>query len=335
MRWTLAKSHLPCAKLPSRHPANLAGDAKINEQLRIKHDGHAGLVVCASTLGGSLQIPTLSFEFFPPKDADGSVALSNTLETLAAYNPAFASITYGAGGSAQERTFAAATIVKDQLKVPTVGHLTLVGATQTELESVLKQYEALGLSGVLALRGDPVGGPAAEWTPTPGGFDYADQLVQLAKTSTNLDIGVAAFPDVHPGSNGNFMQDIKVLLRKEELGATFAITQFVFDSGRFEALSDGLVARGSKLRLYPGIMPVTNYTMILRMLELSGGYMPKATRLRFARYQNDVESLKALGIDIAVQICEDVIALGADGLHFYTLNQSGPTKAVLDQISHF
>lgn len=279
--------------------------------------------------------PTLSFEFFPPKDEAGDATLATTLGELKRFNPDFVSVTYGAGGSTRDRTFKAAADVIDALGVPTVGHLTLVGSTREDLESVLRKYQDIGISGVLALRGDPVGGPTAQWIPTPGGFDYADQLVDLVASTTPLDVGVAAFPDVHPASQGNFMQDIQVLLKKEQMGATFAITQFVFDSGRFEALSDALESRGSQLKLYPGIMPVTNYSQIVRMLELSGGYMPKATRLRFARYQNDPVSLRALGIDIAVHLCEDVVALGATGIHFYTLNQSHFTVDVLKQLSIF
>jgi methylenetetrahydrofolate reductase (NADPH) len=219
-----------------------------------------------------------------------------------------------------------------QRNLRTVAHLTLVGATAQQLTHVLAQFSDVGVAAVLALRGDPVGGASAPWTATPGGMTYAHELVQLAAGS-GLEIGVAAFPDVHPASGGNFVQDIQVLLRKEELGATFAITQFVFDSGRFEALRDALAARGSQLRLYPGIMPVTNYNQIVRMLELSGGHMPTATRLRFAKYQNDPVSLKALGTDIAVQICEDVVALGADGLHFFTLNNAGPTLDVISRLN--
>lgn len=279
--------------------------------------------------------PTLSFEFFPPKDEAGDATLAATLGELKKFNPDFVSVTYGAGGSTRDRTFKAAAEILAALAVPTIGHLTLVGSTRADLESVLARYIDIGISGVLALRGDPVGGPTAQWTPTPGGFDYADQLVDLVASTTALDVGVAAFPDVHPASQGNFMQDIQVLLKKEQSGATFAITQFVFDSGRFEALSDALESRGSQLKLYPGIMPVTNYSQIVRMLELSGGYMPKATRLRFARYQNDPASLRSLGIDIAVHLCEDVVALGATGIHFYTLNQSHFTVDVLNQLSVF
>ncbi len=277
--------------------------------------------------------PTLSFEFFPPKDQAGESVLRDTIEALAPYSPDFVSVTYGAGGSTRDRTVRIASEVISRLKVPTYGHLTLVGSTVADLEGVISEYERIGIHGVLALRGDPVGGPTAAWTPTEGGFTFAHELVELIKAKSNLEISVAAFPDVHPASNGNFVQDIQVLLRKEQAGATSAITQFVFDSGRFEALSEALESRGSHLKLFPGIMPVTNYSQIVRMLELSGGYMPKATRLRFARYQNDEASLRALGIDIAVQICEDVVALGATGVHFYTLNKSNETIDVLKNLT--
>ncbi|CAB4756905.1 unannotated protein [freshwater metagenome] len=277
--------------------------------------------------------PTISFEFFPPKDTVAEENLWNAIADLQQYQPDFVSITYGAGGGTRDRTVRIASDFIARTGVPVIGHLTCVGSTRNELKEVLEQYKSEGFHGVLALRGDPVGGPTAPWVTTPGGFDFADQLVALAADVGGFSIGVAAFPDVHPASDGNFVQDVNVLLRKEELGATFAITQFVFDSGRYEALRNALDQRGSKLSIYPGIMPVTSYPQIVKMLELSGGYMPKATRLRFARYQNDAVSLKKLGIDVAVQICEDVFALGAEGLHFYTLNNAGPTGEIIKQLS--
>jgi len=277
--------------------------------------------------------PTISFEFFPPKDVESEANLWKTIDELQQFKPDFVSITYGAGGGTRDRTVRIASEFIEKTGVQVIGHLTCVGSTRAELVEILGEYKDAGFHGVLALRGDPVGGPTAPWVTTPGGFDYADQLVELASEIGGFSIGVAAFPDVHPASDGNFMQDINVLLRKEELGATFAITQFVFDSGRYEALRNALDARGSKLSIYPGIMPVTSYPQIVRMLELSGGYMPKATRLRFARYQNDQASLKKLGIDVAVQVCEDVFALGAEGLHFYALNNAGPTSEIIKQLS--
>lgn len=277
--------------------------------------------------------PTISFEFFPPKDLESETNLWKTIDELQQFKPDFVSITYGAGGGTRDRTVRIASEFIAKTGVQVIGHLTCVGSTRAELVEILREYKDAGFHGVLALRGDPVGGPTAPWVTTPSGFDYADQLVELASEIGGFSIGVAAFPDVHPASNGNFVQDINVLLRKEELGATFAITQFVFDSGRYEALRNALDARGSKLSIYPGIMPVTSYPQIVRMLELSGGYMPKATRLRFARFQNDPASLKKLGIDVAVQVCEDVFALGAEGLHFYALNNAGPTGEIIKQLS--
>lgn len=287
----------------------------------------------ADTTTEAIASPTISFEFFPPKDPEGEANLWAAIDELQAYSPDFVSITYGAGGGTRDRTVRIASEFIAKTGVPVIGHLTCVGSTRDELAEVLLQYKAEGFHGVLALRGDPVGGPTSPWVTTPGGFDFADQLVELANEFGGFSIGVAAFPDVHPASNGNFVQDINVLLEKERRGATFAITQFVFDSGRYEALRNALDQRGSKLSIYPGIMPVTSYPQIVRMLELSGGYMPKATRLRFARYQNDPASLKKLGIDVAVQVCEDVVALGAEGLHFYTLNTSGPTSEIIRQLS--
>ena len=287
----------------------------------------------ADTVEVSLTTPTISFEFFPPKDVESEANLWKTIDELQQFKPDFVSITYGAGGGTRDRTVRIASEFIEKTGVQVIGHLTCVGSTRAELVEILGEYKNAGFHGVLALRGDPVGGPTAPWVTTPGGFDYADQLVELANEIGGFSIGVAAFPDVHPASDGNFMQDINVLLRKEELGATFAITQFVFDSGRYEALRNALDARGSKLSIYPGIMPVTSYPQIVRMLELSGGYMPKATRLRFARYQNDPASLKKLGIDVAVQVCEDVFALGAEGLHFYALNNAGPTSEIIKQLS--
>ena len=281
----------------------------------------------------NVRVPGLSFECFPPKDDVGQAKLTDTLTALMQYSPDFFSVTYGAGGSTRDRSLDTAKYIRSSTGVATIGHLTCVGATRDELAQEIRRFEQAGLDGVLALRGDPVGGPTADWITTENGFTHADELVQLVQSISTLPVGVAAFPDVHPASQGDFDQDIDVLLRKEELGATFAITQFVFASNRYEELLTALDNRGSRLTVYPGIMPVTNYMQIVRMLELSGGHMPTATRMRFYRYQNDPASLRALGIEVAVQICEDVYALGAPGLHFYPLNQSSPTCEVLNQLS--
>ena len=277
--------------------------------------------------------PTISFEFFPPKDELGESNLHLTIEALKRFNPDFVTLTYGAGGSTRDRTVRIAAEIIARHQIPTMAHLTCVGATRKELTEILHEYSKVGVKDLLALRGDPTGGPTSEWISTPGGLDFADQLVDLAAKMGGFNVGVAAFPDIHPASRGNFQQDIEVLLRKEELGATFAITQFVFDSERYAQLLFTLRDRGSKLTLYPGIMPVTNYMQIVRMLELSGGTMPSATRLKFARYQNDPASIKELGVEVAARICEEVFEVGAEGFHFYTLNSAITTSQVVSRLS--
>ena len=277
--------------------------------------------------------PTISFEFFPPKDELGESNLHLTIEALKKFNPDFVTLTYGAGGSTRDRTVRIAAEIIARHQIPTMAHLTCVGSTRKELTEILHEYSKVGVKDLLALRGDPTGGPTSEWISTPGGFDFADQLVDLAAKMGGFNVGVAAFPDTHPASHGNFQQDIEVLLRKEELGATFAITQFVFDSERYAQLLFTLRDRGSKLTLYPGIMPVTNYMQIVRMLELSGGTMPSATRLKFARYQNDPASIKELGVEVAARICEEVFEVGAEGFHFYTLNSAITTSQVVSRLS--
>jgi methylenetetrahydrofolate reductase (NADPH) len=277
--------------------------------------------------------PTVSFEFFPPKDAAGEAQLWDAIAGLAEFAPDFVSVTYGAGGSTRDRTIAIACEIFERTGYRTIAHLTCVGSTRDELIEILNQYKRANIHDILALRGDPVGGPTAEWTATPSGLNHADELVELATSLGGFNIGVAAFPDVHPASHGDFEQDIEVLLRKEALGATFAITQFIFDSARYAALVEALAARGSKLIVHPGIMAVTNYRQITRMLELSGGSMPAKYLDQFEAVKDDVEGTKELGIEIASQICHEVHAAGAQGFHFYTLNTSTATAQVVANLS--
>jgi methylenetetrahydrofolate reductase (NADPH) len=277
--------------------------------------------------------PTISFEFFPPKDEQGEKQLWQAIDDLHSIGPDFVSVTYGAGGSTRHRTVRIACEIFERTGFRTIAHLTCVGSTKAELRETLIHYKESGIGDVLALRGDPVEGPSAPWTSVAGGLDHAEQLVELAAGIDDFVIGVAAFPDGHPASNDNFEQDIEVLLRKEQAGATFAITQFVFDSQSYARLVDTLKARGSGLTVYPGIMPVANYKQIKRMLELSGGSMPTHLLERFDRVQDSSESVKELGIEIATQICEEVFQAGAEGLHFYTLNSATATSRVISNLS--
>jgi methylenetetrahydrofolate reductase (NADPH) len=271
---------------------------------------------------------TVSVEFFPPKDDAGEARLweaSSALETIA---PDFISVTYGAGGSTRDRTIAITKEITKRTGRGTVAHLTCVGSTKEELIGILSQYKAAGIKSILALRGDPVGGPAANWVTTDGGFDHADQLVELAMSQGGFDVGVAAFPDGHPASTGNSEKDIDVLIRKEQLGATFATTQFFFDSSKWETLVSKLEARGSKLPVIAGILPITNVKQLHRMAELGGTPIPEKISKLFNEISQDPDAVRKAGADLATKLCEELIALKVPGLHFYTMNTAVATLEI-------
>ena len=273
-----------------------------------------------------------SFEFFPPKDTQGEERLWAAMTGLEALHPDFISVTYGAGGSTRDRTIAITSHITERTKIPTVAHLTCVGSTKTELIEILGKYREAGITSILALRGDPAGGPSAPWSTTPGGFDHADQLVELAKELGGFSIGVAAFPDGHPASGGNFEKDIDVLIKKESLGATFATTQFFFEVDRWRKLVDRLSARGSSLPIIAGILPVTNVKQLSRMSELGGTPIPDSIMKRFLEVEDDSESVRALGVEIATDLCQKLLAEGVPGIHFYTMNSSTATREIYENL---
>ena len=271
---------------------------------------------------------TVSVEFFPPKDDAGEARLweaSSALETIA---PDFISVTYGAGGSTRDRTIAITKEITKRTGRGTVAHLTCVGSSKEELIEILSQYKSAGIKSILALRGDPVGGPAANWVTTDGGFDHADQLVELAISQGGFDVGVAAFPDGHPASAGNSEKDIDVLIRKEQLGATFATTQFFFESSKWESLVSKLEARGSKLPVIAGILPITNVKQLHRMAELGGTPIPEKISKLFNEISEDPAAVRKAGADLATKLCEELIALKVPGLHFYTMNTAVATLEI-------
>jgi methylenetetrahydrofolate reductase (NADPH) len=271
---------------------------------------------------------TVSVEFFPPKDDAGEARLweaSSALETIA---PDFISVTYGAGGSTRDRTIAITKEITKRTGRGTVAHLTCVGSTKEELIEILNQYKGAGIKSILALRGDPVGGPAANWVTTYGGFDHADQLVELAISRGGFDVGVAAFPDGHPASAGNSEKDIDVLIRKEQLGATFATTQFFFESSKWEILVSKLEARGSKLPVIAGILPITNVKQLHRMAELGGTPIPEKISKLFNGISEDPDAVRKVGAELATKLCQELIALKVPGLHFYTMNTAVATLEI-------
>ena len=274
-----------------------------------------------------------SFEFFPPKDVEGEERLWAAIEGLKAIAPDFVSVTYGAGGSTRDRSIRIAREITTRTGISTVAHLTCVGSTRDELIAILHSYKEAGITSILALRGDPTGGPSAPWTPTPGGFNHADELVQLADEFGGFTIGVAAFPDGHPASKGDFDKDVDVLIRKEELGATFATTQFFFEAKQYTRLVEALSARGSKLVIIPGILPVTNVKLLHRMAELGGTPIPTQIAEAFAAVENDPHAVRELGVEIATSLCKELLAAGAPGLHFYTMNSSTATQEIYRKLN--
>jgi methylenetetrahydrofolate reductase (NADPH) len=275
---------------------------------------------------------TYSFEFFPPKDPEGEERLWQAMSQLESIAPDFISVTYGAGGSTRDRTIRITSEITARTHIPTVAHLTCVGSTREELNEILGKYRDAGIKSILALRGDPTGGPRAPWSPTQGGFNHADELVTLAAEFGGFTIGVAAFPDGHPASNGDFDKDVDVLIEKERRGATFATTQFFFEVDKWKKLVNKLSAKGSALPIIPGILPVTNVKQLNRMAELSGTPIPAHISEAFSKVEDNPDDVRKLGVEIATKLCQELLEAGAPGLHFYTMNTSSATREIYSQI---
>ena len=275
---------------------------------------------------------TVSVEFFPPKDEAGVSRLWAASSALEIISPDFISVTYGAGGSTRDRTIQITKEITQRTGRSTVAHLTCVGSTKSELIEILAQYKGAGIKTILALRGDPVGGPAAPWVTTPGGFDHSDQLVELAMAQGGFEVGVAAFPDSHPASSNDFNKDIDVLIRKEELGASFATTQFFFDSSKWQNLVSKLEARGSKLPVIAGILPVTNVKQLQRMAELGGTPIPANIAKIFSDIAEDADAVRKVGVELATKLCQELIGLNVPGIHFYTMNTADATLQICQNL---
>ncbi len=276
-------------------------------------------------MSNDLRATSFSLEFFPPKDLTGEERLWQVLAQLQPLHPDFVSVTYGAGGSTRDRTIRVTTEITARTAIPTVAHLTCVGSTKSELLEILEQYKKSGIKSILALRGDPQGGPTSAWHSITDGLDHADQLVELAIELGGLEVGVAAFPDGHPASNFDLDKDIEVLLRKEELGATFATTQFFFEFEKWQNIVERLSRRGSKLPVIAGILPITNLKQLSRMVELSGVQIPVKILNRFDNVAENSSEVKKIGIEIATELGSKLLEAQVPGLHFYTMNTAEST----------
>ncbi|GAB3111148.1 methylenetetrahydrofolate reductase [NAD(P)H] [Janibacter alkaliphilus] len=267
--------------------------------------------------------PTVSFEFSPPKDDTGEEALWEALRQLEAVGPDFVSVTYGAGGSSQDRTLRITEEMARRTSLTAMAHLTCVAQSVDDLREVLAGYAAAGIDHVMALRGDPPGDPRGEWVAHPGGLDHADQLVSLVRGSGDFEVGVAAFPDVHPDS-ASLEEDVQTLVRKADAGATFAVTQMVFDPETYLRLRDAVSAR-REMPISAGIMPITSIRQITRMAELMGTPLPEAVLSRLRAVEDDPAAVREVGMDIATEHAERMLSEGAPGLHFITMNRSTAT----------
>jgi methylenetetrahydrofolate reductase (NADPH) len=271
--------------------------------------------------------PSFSFEFFPPKTDEGERQLWQAIRELEPYAPTFVSVTYGAGGSSRDRTIRVTERIATQTTLTPVAHLTAVGHSVAELRRVVGDYAGAGIRNVLALRGDPPGGPSAPWVQHPEGLEFASDLVQLVRSLGDFCVGVAAFPDKHPGA-ADLEVDARRLVTKCEAGADFAITQFFFSADAYFRLRDRIDALGCNVPILPGIMPITQSSSIQKMAEMSGALFPPELARRLADAGDDPLAVRAIGVEVGSALATRLLAGGAPGLHFYTMNRSTASREI-------
>ena len=274
--------------------------------------------------------PSFSFEFFPPKDSDGFDQLFKTIDNLKPLNPAFVSVTYGAGGSTRSKTIDLVGRIKKEIGLESMAHLTCVGHNSDEILNVLGDIKKQNVDNVLALRGDP---PAGEinFTKPNNGFGYGVELVQFISEHFSFCIGVAGYPEGHPESS-NREEDLFHLKKKVLAGASFIVTQLFFDNKYYFDFVANLRNIGVNVPVIPGIMPIVNLKQIKRFTKMCGATVPHDLMVRLEAVQNDPESVYQIGIDHAANQCRKLLMQGAPGVHFYTLNRSRATLSVLERL---
>jgi methylenetetrahydrofolate reductase (NADPH) len=276
--------------------------------------------------------PVISFEFFPPKTDEGERnLLEKHIPALLQTKPDYCSVTYGAGGSTREKTLMIVDRIQRQHGLTALAHLTCVNHTREQVRELLERIGALGCRNILALRGDPP--PGSAFQPTPGGFEFAAQLVRFIREHGDFSIGVAGFPEGHVACKEGKSMDWHHLRDKIAAGADYVLTQFFFNNADFFMFRDHLTRRLSvNVPLVPGVIPILSAAQITKFAQLSGGKIPPALRARLDELNGDDGAATEFGIEFATRQCEELLRAGVPGLHFYTLNKSYSTVRVLKNL---
>jgi methylenetetrahydrofolate reductase (NADPH) len=271
--------------------------------------------------------PVFSFEFFPPRTDEGEQNLRAALTSLREFEPDFVSVTYGAAGSTRGLTLELTKWIKQELGAEAMAHISCVGATRDELCVILDSLADAGIENVLALRGDPPRGEPA-WRPHPGGLRYSSELAALIAERYPMCVGAACFPEVHPEA-ADMASDLRFLKRKVDSGASFLITQLFFDNEVYVRFVDEARAAGIDVPIIPGIMPITDVGQIKRFTEMCGAGIPESLLKQLEKRAPFPNEVLQLGVSYATLQCAELLARGAPGVHFYTLNRSPATRAIL------
>lgn len=275
----------------------------------------------------STRRPNVSFEFFPPKNAEMELALWEAVHRLEALRPAFVSVTYGAGGSTRERTHATVKRMVDETALRPAAHLTCVSASRAEVDEVIRSYWDAGVRHIVALRGDPAGGLGTAYEPHPDGYHQTSDLVAGIKAIGDFEVTVSAYPEKHPEA-ASLDADIDALQKKVDAGATRAITQFFFDNDLYFRFLDKVRARGINIPVLPGIVPVQNFKQTANFARKTGASVPQWLADRFEGLDDDLATRRLVAAAVCAEQVLDLIDRGCTDLHFYTMNKADLVYAI-------